>query len=227
MVSILLKIEKKSDNGEVTVTLRQRCSPWDASFLKALLYAVAIHLFGFLIFSIQIFLHPKAIQLPLTIVDVFNDASAVQTGQEKQRKPYPFFLPASKPEIPSLAQFTAFPEKFYVQSSDVLLSYTPVRVHLSGNLAGREMVILKGMSPIQTSLPLHEYVMHYIVQIDNTTGKVFWHHLEKGIDDKEIENWGEKILAELQFAKQLESPITIGGIDVMITRSINQKTIYD
>jgi hypothetical protein len=211
----MLKLERKAGDKEIAVSLRHRQQTINATFLKALACAIAIHLIGFFAFNIKIFVPPHPSYLPSTAVEILSDpSSVVQIRQEKTHRHYPFSLPASTPTLPTIAQVI---HSLPLHNQATLLSYMPVKIQLSGGLEELELL---APTPVTASSAsnLQEYALRYIAQIDGNSGKVFWHQQEEGSGNASVDALGIDIIGKLAFKEETEPSVRRGIIELMITQ---------
>lgn len=236
----MLKLERVYKSRDVNITLREQDRFLTKSLLKALGIAAAIHLFGLLLFQVNLFkIIGSQTQLPSVPVD-FAFPSFEQGNVQSQVAKEELYLPIREPNklkmnlpelhepapfsLPSAVEFTIppfhfkdtdlYPADIFGESSELSPRLSSITV--SGPLTENKIIDdgLKGLAIEENPEPFR---LFYDVQVDNRSGQIFWFESKDRIESRR-QRIAEKILKNIRFAPNLNSFVTKGGIEIILAK---------
>ncbi|MBA3722058.1 MAG: hypothetical protein H0W88_06635 [Parachlamydiaceae bacterium] len=249
----MLKLERNCKNNDINLTVRSRECFWNSILIKAFILALAFHLGAILLFHIQPFktsssflFAPINVQAPSKIENqvtleeaktpVNPDDFPLLALYQPTLPDVPLFLNSDFensnsiqkiPEI-SFASFDTLEQQSFhriplTPSKDLVLTYTPIQMTVSGNLAKRQLIDNKNTPFLNSRLQkkqashLEYYHTQYKVVIDATTGQIFWFDKIISSGQSKIDRFAEDLLQKLQFAADNNFEASNGMIDIMVT----------
>jgi hypothetical protein len=92
-----------------------------------------------------------------------------------------------------------------------------IEIQVCGDLANRE-ILHTGWND-RDPLPSYskgDYFAIYDIQVEDRTGRVFWYEQRQGPDKKKLNALAEKILHNLQFAKDPYGCVSLGSVEISL-----------
>jgi hypothetical protein len=230
----MLKLEKVSKTLEVSISLRQRDRIFNRSLLQALLIALLIHGAALLLFPIAVAkISHSQLELPPVRVAADLSEGKVSTQLEQEELPPAYFLipkslTDSPPPLPStkiatlqraspldLMIFDSWDEERRHPLHELLDPKphfnSPVTVTLSGPLSFRR---LHGTHPsLPSPLPEGLYRVVFHVEMENSTGQIFWYENSVAASDKQINKLAEQMVQEMRFEPIQNGFVTEGEVE--------------
>ena len=239
----MLKLEKR--HREISIAVRGKERRYNSTFLKALGIAFVIHFIGFILFQVGSFISESNVILPPSLVesDIYHDTrdNFVSANFEKEggRQRDALEPPLTEMKIPIVSvsvlpkhlnnkgiivsNSVASLEEDWVHAlrEETIQAYDPIQVHISGALA--EIALLKDGIPkgkdlrvVLQNLKMKEPDrVAFVVQIEHTTGHVFWKMQTKAGDTPLINALAEQILKEMCFEIKSMDFVTAGEIEIV------------
>lgn len=239
----MLKLEKSPKTHEITLSIREPNRFFTKTLLIALGWALALHLGGYLFIQIQPFKLLPSFTFPPVNVETTTpfDQLSLQIKSEEA------FLDSIPPPPMPQAVFPLAPDTFLLDEESALggyyknlsssflfdslertalpilppvsmpIEYTPLQIHVSGNLASRK--ILEEPDPIKKVAQgtLHYYRSSYDVQIDPLTGQIIWYEKKLSSGNERIDHLAENKLLSLKFLADRSQDNITGTIDFFVT----------
>lgn len=232
----MLKLEKVSRDGMISVIVRDKERLFTESFLYALSFAVVFHLSLFFLFNIAPFsmgisksvFPPTRVEAATpfqesAIAEVKTKALTIRglpppPSTEPQLLSKPQFIairPVENVNIKTKNTFIQFEKEIYQPSLNLLtkLPKKPFEIIVSGTLSkyswqSNGLNTITGMSN-----QLEEWSAVYSVIVEGKTGKIFWFEPIQQIPNT-LKNLAESILQNMQFASDPNVVATHGGIEL-------------
>lgn len=222
----MLKLEKSSQRHGITVQLREREHFFEPRLLKALALALVLHLGGLFLVHVTPFSFTSSFIFSPVKVKSDHPArtiTAIATShpslsEDELIPPAISIIPpleiAHSPQesslLPSLTPlnphaFHALEERLWpIWESRLTLPLEEprIRMKISGDLA--ELVMLETNPHLKETIPINNsskpVYVSYNVQMDETTGELFWVERQKSSGIKSLDQLTEKIIFDLRFA---------------------------
>lgn len=237
----MLKLEKSSRLSGITVRLREREGFFEPRLLKALALALFLHVGGLALFQVTPFSFTSSYIFPPVKVQsdhLSHSISAVASSNpewvDEELAPPSFslvppleiaYLPPESTLLPAVAfdphAFRPLEEHLWPAWDSPLtleLEEPRIRLSISGELAKHSLAatdpLLNQMQSIhKTSTPVYAA---YSVQMDETTGELFWVERVQSSGIREIDQLTEKILFNLRFTPDQSREQVIGNIHFVV-----------
>jgi hypothetical protein len=234
----MLKLERKE--GGLSIGLRDKERWFSAHFIVGLAAALFLHGSALLLFDIQSFrTHhsksppPAMVETDLTSINEISDQEIyVQWEEEKKRRRNPLMPLASTPKL----QKTLLPaaELYSValpiltdnsfdqieKAERILEDQEPLLIHatsiqLSGGLAGRKINWTPPEPQVfDPSLRSMRYLAE--VQVDESTGAIFWWHPISIEGELNLVDQAEKLLADLSLLASGRHGVSRGIVEITV-----------
>lgn len=243
----MLKLERIYKSREINIRLRKKERFLNRIFWQAFLIALAIHLVGFVIFKVQVFLSSSAGRIApvMAQADLEKEIFNLQLSDEHVPRNYPLEPPKSRPELPSqnrlsvdkpvpFAQedhfnhdaFLTELEAEFFPPLDVALNveyYPAFEVILMGMLAERNMSHKKLEFPDAVPFPFEEGLSSvYSIRVNEENGEIFWIELSRSSGIKELDKMGEKILKGIRMTHDPSLFVTAGEVQINFSNKIKR-----
>ncbi|MFI5343980.1 MAG: hypothetical protein ACHQUC_07150 [Chlamydiales bacterium] len=256
----MLKLEKSGRSSQITVRLREQ-DPFLNSFLaKAFLIALFIHVALFLIFHIQpFFLESHFLYPPVQVQSEGLNSSSLALLDDESVDDLHAIPPPPLAALFDLLPLTMDPHlttpwndaelwkqpfaalenrlmAYQAPELSIPLTYSPIRVFISGDLAERPLLNLEtaiGLSqrlkyeprmdekqPFRAGLP-EPLFASYRVQLDEESGMIFWYESQRSTGNPKMDAVAEELLYNFKFqtgSSRFGSQPTHGTIDFVLTR---------
>lgn len=240
----MLKLEKIG-RRDISVSLRDKQNRFDRTFLKAFAIAIALHLGALILFHIHPFIAIGDKILPPSLVesDIAFGNNDILAEIEREGIPQRHLLEPKMSilDIPAMPEpylqrnleyikenslldnpFLEIEEDWEYLASDgkSIPIPKPIQVHVSGELAKIPLIndgsTHQDLSSFSTSTGTHQSLIVYTVQVESTTGRIFWYMPKNG---KTIPMNGlvEKILSDIRFQTDPKTFIHTGEIEIQLT----------
>lgn len=239
----MLKLERKSRDGQVSVQFRDKEFIFNRTLWFALACALAYHFLFFVVFNVTPFKISVLTVFPLISVEsdtlpkesaaIASDATAITS---LHGIPFP---KASTPPLPAHPQFLGMIPSEYIKESNVKDSpfyfveagahlpeiaipqrkaKNPVEVLVSGLLADKFVGngdIDKQMLAALSRMPSPQDMrVVYNVRVEGKSGKVFWFEAKELTNNASIDALAESIVRNLAFAADASAFETDGEIEL-------------
>lgn len=241
----MLKLERSPKTSQVAILIRQRDSFWNQTLLKALCFALAFHLGGYVLFSIIPFpLGPSFLFPPVELLlepGPLTSSLAVPNAENGLIPPPPSLrpnlpFPNLSSEIELHVQDTAYLDPVLQNIDELLPPFSVVinqpaaHIYYSGELASFKLVhldpLFQEMHPV--SLPITEPLyLSYQVRLDSKSGTLFWFDQLKSSGVDAVDQYGTRLLNTLRFEPSQKSCLSIfvdGRVDLVFN---DQNFSYD
>lgn len=225
----MLKLERVRQ--DFIIRIRERDRLLTPLFWQALGMALAVHIGAFLIFHIQPFKADSSFIFPPVYLDTqgkqtpFNQEVSSQTQTVPLLADLPSIPPSLEVKLPQIPLGTSLFLEDEPQATFNLLSnqtvlidpvafsfthpfwptaYSPVHLHVSGELANRSILsadplFSKRLVKEETD-ELSSYLVKYHVQVNEQTGTIFWYDKKQSSGIQKIDKRAESLLLSLQFS---------------------------
>ena len=222
----MLKLERTSNPSGLILRLREKETFWEPRLVKALLFALVLHLGILLLFHVSPFklastftFPPIQVQSEQSLQGISALVSSEPYDQEEELPPPPFYFRpppldwisfSTKPSITSSALLNPdalrhIEERVWPILHEPLslpLEEPLIRLAISGDLAERPLIdtdpLLSEMKLISSLTSSYVHVA-YEVQMDERTGRLFWYERTQSSGDSAIDRLTEKILLNIRF----------------------------
>lgn len=227
----MLKVEKIARGKEISIALRRKESFFNTTFNQALAWAFTFHIGAILFFHIAPFSLVSGRIYPPAFVesDLFDGGAIATIDQEGPPKRYLLEPKESRPEIPSIPRLAMMQHLENIQKnqvedhpfSDVETEFWaaklfkphgknhffPIEIQFSGLLAEHSFTLTEPLPIIFES-----FKAIYTIQVDNSTGTVFWYEAKAVPENKRI--IVENLIRSLRFDLEETGFITSGEIEI-------------
>lgn len=211
----MLKLERKSRDQCVHLRLRSPEAFLCPAFRKALLLAVALHVFAFFLFQISPLkiTFSTTVYPPVSVETVFRGGTAVGEFEKQTSSRWQWLEPStSTPKLPELPPITtptltAIPPPIYnthlfeqLEDRTPLLPTLPPGhsfIHISGNLPAPSKMTIPENIHVE-----EEALIVFNVQVDAAKGDIFWYELISS--PHPLQQAAEDLLDQLQFSHSNE-----------------------
>lgn len=227
----MLKLEKTSSLSGFTVRMRERERFFEPRLLKALAIALILHCIGLFLFQVTpFFVSSTFIFAPLHVQSdhPLQGVSTLATFYQEEEDLFPpiewlphldwlFLTPEPSflyTEVMNNQFFTSTEERIWPKWEAPLsfpLEEPKIRLAIAGDLAELTLAstdpLLQQMQPFSTETS-PSYIT-YQVQVDETTGELFWYERLVSSGMPALDNLTEKILLNLRFyPPRVPEPVT-------------------
>lgn len=246
----MLKLEKISKSVEIGITLRQRETFFTRNLLQAFTIAVGLHVVAALCFQVHLFkiLGNQSVFPPIFVdADISLQSEGQVMAQIDQREAFPLAIkepsrsslklpplpggeihrpPIIHHPVPSPVDLFAtlnhdiYPLDF-MGAKGVKRNVLPVQIHISGPLSEKKMIVKSTQNLPQVTQD-SPYRVVYHVQIDDTTGAIFWYELKDKQEKMPGEAEARKILQALRFQTSEDSFVTAGEIEINFNQGMRK-----
>jgi hypothetical protein len=241
----MLRVEKNAQSKPVYLSVRENARMLTPTFIRALIFALALHLSALILFHVQPFrLKYNSPQYPPIQVNIelALPENAIFADLE-QRKLHRFPIP-EPPLAPSVIPHYGIKMEDRVQAvpKNMKIRNTILPIETEGDLShlfvtldpGKHAVCrtpviqisgpLASLPIVADSLPAqsihakkHSLVrLQYSVKVDSRTGKIFWYAPNTQTDGKKIQKTAEDILERIQFNPAPSEFVTQGEIELYL-----------
>jgi hypothetical protein len=235
----MLKLEKQKYR-DISVTMRDKKSCINRSFLYALAIAIGMHLFAVLIFHIHSILVSDVI-LPPTLVEIDtngifdeNDPAVLALADPDGRLQRHVLAPMpSLPQLPTVESPQIARELEYLQishsSENPFLSieedwqyliensksktFKSIEIHLTGELASLKIVNPEHLNSNFFPISKSEVAIYH-VKVERRSGKVFWFLAEQTPQAAALQEKAETILRSIIFEPDMLAFVSDGDIEI-------------
>lgn len=237
----MLRLEKTSPLSGLMVRVRERERFFEPRLLKALTIALLLHCGGLILFQVTPFsVSSTFIFSPIQVQSdhPLQSVSALASSYTEEEE---FFPPITL--IPALAWIDLSPEPIVLSSKQIdIQAFKSIEEHLwpkwnvplslqleepriqlaiSGELAKLALIatdpLLHHMQPLSPELS-PTYVT-YEVQVDESTGELFWYDRTVSSGIPSIDSLTEKILLNLRFSSVPSQEIVTGTLNFVVLDS--------
>ena len=242
----MLKLERTSNPSGLILRLREKETFWEPRLVKALLFALVLHLVVLLLFHVSPFklastftFPPIQVQSEQSLQGISALVSSGPFDQDEEIPPPPFYFrhppldwisfstnpsitPAASLNPDALLHIEERAWPIWHEPLTLLLEEPLVRLAIAGDLAERLLIdtdpLLSKMQPIST-LPASYARAAYEVQMDERTGKLFWYERTQSSGDSAIDRLTEKILLNIRFDPGVPREFVTGTLNFVVAVS--------